>query len=66
MKAMAMLIREIDLGRMLSEPAKVLEEWNARERQRRRLAELDDRLLGDIGVSRQAAASEAAKGFWLG
>lgn len=66
MKAMAILIKEIDLGRLLAEPTELLGEWSARERQRRRLAELDDRLLDDIGISREAAAAEAAKGFWAG
>ena len=38
--------------------------WIARSRQRRTLADLDDRLLRDIAVSRKAAAHEAAKPFW--
>ncbi len=38
--------------------------WNERARQRRRLGQLDDRLLADIGVSRAAAAHEAAKRPW--
>ena len=32
--------------------------------QRRVLAELDRRMLDDIGVTRRAAAQEAAKPFW--
>ena len=31
---------------------------------RRQLAELDDRLLRDIGLDRSAARYEADKGFW--
>ena len=31
---------------------------------RRQLAELDDRLLRDIGLDRGTARFEAAKGFW--
>jgi uncharacterized protein YjiS (DUF1127 family) len=31
---------------------------------RRQLAELDDRLLRDIGIDRGAARYEASKGFW--
>ena len=31
---------------------------------RRQLAELDDRLLRDIGLDRGAARYEASKGFW--
>lgn len=33
-------------------------------RSRRQLAQLDDRLLRDIGVDRMAARQEAAKGYW--
>lgn len=40
--------------------------WSDRARQRRRLGELDDRLLSDIGVSRAAAAHEATKLPWEG
>jgi uncharacterized protein YjiS (DUF1127 family) len=36
----------------------------ARSRQRQALAELDDRLLKDIGKTRQEAMAEAAKPFW--
>ena len=38
--------------------------WYQRARQRRQLAGLSDRQLADIGVSRRAAAAEAAKPFW--
>jgi uncharacterized protein YjiS (DUF1127 family) len=33
-------------------------------RSRRQLAELDDRLLRDIGIDRASARFEATKGFW--
>jgi len=33
-------------------------------RSRRQLAELDDRLLRDIGIDRARARFEAEKGFW--
>jgi uncharacterized protein YjiS (DUF1127 family) len=36
----------------------------ARSRQRQALAQLDDRLLRDIGKTRQQALDEAAKPFW--
>ena len=39
-------------------------EWNERSRQRQALAELDDHLLKDIGISRPAAAVEASRQFW--
>lgn len=38
--------------------------WYARLKQRQDLAELDPRLLRDIGVSRAEAAREAEKPFW--
>jgi uncharacterized protein YjiS (DUF1127 family) len=37
--------------------------WS-RSRERRALAELDDRLLVDIGVTPQQATAEADKPFW--
>ena len=36
----------------------------SRHRQRRALAQLDDRLLQDIGVTRQQALRESRKPFW--
>ena len=42
----------------------ILQAWNERARQRRALGKLDDRLLADIGISRAAAAHEAAKQPW--
>lgn len=36
----------------------------ADHRQRRRLATLDDRLLDDIGLDRDAARAEAARPIW--
>ena len=38
--------------------------WIERNRQRHALADLDDRLLEDVGISRYAAAREIAKPFW--
>ena len=35
------------------------------QRSRRQLAELDERLLRDIGVDRAKARYEAEKGFWI-
>jgi uncharacterized protein YjiS (DUF1127 family) len=37
---------------------------SARSRQREALSTLDDRLLDDIGVTRQQANAEVAKPFW--
>lgn len=38
--------------------------WAERVRQRRHLAELDDRLLRDIGVSRAEVEAEISRPFW--
>ncbi len=38
--------------------------WIERGRQRHALAQLDERLLDDVGISRTAAAHEIAKPFW--
>jgi uncharacterized protein YjiS (DUF1127 family) len=38
--------------------------WLERSKQRHALAELDDHLLRDVGLSRSAARREAAKSFW--
>lgn len=38
--------------------------WAERARARRSLATLDDRMLADIGATREQAAREAAKPFW--
>jgi uncharacterized protein YjiS (DUF1127 family) len=37
---------------------------SSRARQRVALSELDDRLLDDVGLTRQQASTEAAKPFW--
>jgi uncharacterized protein YjiS (DUF1127 family) len=38
--------------------------WMERSRQRRALAKLDDRLLRDIGLTRDQARQECANPFW--
>ena len=42
----------------------VIRVWFERSRQRRALAELDIRMLRDIGVTSAQATREAAKPFW--
>jgi len=42
----------------------ILLRWQERARQRAALAALDDHLIKDMGLSRGAAAAEAAKPFW--
>jgi uncharacterized protein YjiS (DUF1127 family) len=43
---------------------RVVSFWIERSRQRRALAELDDRLLRDIGLTRDEARRECANPFW--
>ncbi len=40
--------------------------WAERIRQRRALAELDDRLLADCGLTREEVRREIEKPFWIG
>jgi uncharacterized protein YjiS (DUF1127 family) len=44
--------------------AETIRGWARRIKQRRALADLDDRLLEDVGITRSAAAVEANKPFW--
>ena len=45
-------------------PRLSLREMRALYRQRRHLAQLDDHILRDIGLTREEATSEALKPFW--
>jgi uncharacterized protein YjiS (DUF1127 family) len=38
--------------------------WHERARSRRMLAELDDRMLHDIGINRADVSSEVSRPFW--
>ncbi len=51
--------------RILTAPFAALATWGARLKQRTDLAEMDDRMLQDIGISRSAALAEADKPFWM-
>ena len=55
-----------DLGRFFLASLKSLQLWYERTRQRRHLAQLDERLLADIGIDRIAAMKEVSKPFWRG
>lgn len=61
------LHREPSLPTLIGEALLMLRFWAGRSRQRRqlgKLAELDNYLLKDIGVSQEEALREAAKPFW--
>jgi uncharacterized protein YjiS (DUF1127 family) len=49
---------------VLSSLASTIAAWLDRQQGRRDLSELDDRLLADVGISREDALSEARKPFW--
>ncbi len=43
---------------------RILQGWGRRRRQMQALLDLDDRLLRDIGISREEAVREAAQLYW--
>lgn len=42
----------------------VVAAWHSRARQRKSLAQLDDHLLADIGLTREVQVAESSKPFW--
>ena len=52
-------------GRVLPRMTGALMDWFARASQRRRLQDLDERMLADIGLTRADAEQESRKPFWL-
>lgn len=52
------------IARIFREPAEAALRAHSRARQRRHLAQMDDRLLRDIGIDRAQAMAEADKPFW--
>ena len=55
--------REAQMG-LVARGVDALLSWTDRTRQRRHLAELDDRLLRDIGISRADVEAEVSRPFW--
>ena len=52
------------IGQALGLAIEVPLNWLQRDRDRRRLQALDDRLLRDIGIGRSEVEEEAGKPFW--
>lgn len=46
------------------QPLRAVKFWMERSRQRKHLALLDDRMLEDIGLSREQVQQEISKPFW--
>ena len=44
--------------------AVLLTQWDMKRRTRRHLVRLDDHMLKDVGLTRDAASTEAARPFW--
>jgi uncharacterized protein YjiS (DUF1127 family) len=53
-----------NVTRLRRQARALLAAWRSRARQRQALARLDDRLLADIGLTREAQMVECAKLFW--
>jgi uncharacterized protein YjiS (DUF1127 family) len=54
----------IEVPPILSGLIATIAAWIVRRRQRQALAQLDDHLLDDAGLSREQARREAVKPFW--
>jgi len=54
------------IGKGLSQVVRLLFVWQSRSAQRLHLAQLDDRLLRDMGLSRADILLECEKPFWKG
>ncbi|MEM7529143.1 MAG: DUF1127 domain-containing protein [Pseudomonadota bacterium] len=55
----------VRVGRRFQAVMELIGFWIARARTRRRLDQLPDIVLKDIGVSREDARKEASKPFWM-
>ncbi len=64
LRALPIMIRQFDLKQLPAAIADTLLSWQARANERHVLSQLDDRLLHDMGLTRQQALNEAYKPFW--
>ncbi len=63
-QVLQIMIRYIDLKKMLTSLVATLYRWQVQAEQRRRLGDLDQHALDDIGISRGQAKAEARKPFF--
>lgn len=54
----------VSVFQKISKGKEILSHWYRRARARRRLVDLDDRILEDIGLTRYEAEQEYRKFFW--
>ena len=64
LRALPMTIKTFDLKKLPAAIANTLLTWQARASERHVLSQLDDRLLHDMGLTRQQALDESYKPFW--
>ncbi len=63
-RTLPITIRDFDLGKMLTNIARTLYQWQLRAEQRQHLGQLDQRALDDIGITPSQARAEARKPFF--
>lgn len=64
LRALPITIKGFDLRHLPATIVNTLLTWQARASERHMLSELDDRLLNDMGLTRQQALDESYKPFW--
>jgi uncharacterized protein YjiS (DUF1127 family) len=64
LKALHFSTPTVDLASVPARIAHIVLEWQARAEQRQNLANLDDDMLKDLGLTRAQVAEEVNKPFW--
>ena len=60
----SLFVRRVERSCGPSRLVNLLLDWQDRARQRHALAQMDDRMLADLGLSRADVAGETRKSFW--